>query len=95
MRPPRLTDEEVAVGLATRPLWFLENGQLTRTAEAKDFHTVMEWVDAIAEAAEAMDHHPDIDVRWVKLRVSVMTHDKGGLTTLDFELADRVDEICK
>ena len=56
--------------------------------------SVMQWVDAIAEVAESMDHHPDIDVRWVKLRVSVMTHDKGGLTALDFELADRVDAIC-
>ena len=57
-------------------------------------NAVMQWVDAIAEVAESMDHHPDIDVRWVKLRVSVMTHDKGGLTALDFELADRVDAIC-
>ena len=94
MRPSLLTDEEVAMLLAARPLWFLENGQLTRTAEAKDFPTVMQWVDAIAEVAESMDHHPDIDVRWVKLRVSVMTHDKGGLTALDFELADSVDAIC-
>jgi len=94
MRPPLLSDEEVALRLVDFPLWFLERGQLTRTAEAKDFASVMQWVDAIAEAAEAMDHHPDIDVRWTKLRVSVMTHDKGGLTTLDFELAARVDAIC-
>ncbi len=94
MRPPLLTEAEVAVKLESFPEWFLEQGQLTRTAEAKDFSTVMQWVDAIAEVAEAMDHHPDIDVRWTKLRVSVMTHDKGGLTTLDFELAERVDAIC-
>ncbi len=94
MRPPLLSDEEITSRLGARPLWFLENGQLTRTAEAKDFPTVILWVDAIAEVAEAMGHHPDIDVRWTKLRVSVMTHDKGGLTTLDFELAERVDEIC-
>lgn len=94
MRPPLLSDEEVALRLVDFPLWFLERGQLTRTAEAKDFASVMKWVDAIAEAAEDMDHHPDIDVHWTKLRVSVMTHDKGGLTNLDFELATRVDAIC-
>ena len=95
MRPVVLSDEEIATRLSTRPLWFLENGQLTRSAEAPDFPTVMRWVDAIAEVAEAMDHHPDIDVRWTKLRVSVKTHDKDGLTILDFELADRVDAICQ
>ncbi len=95
MRPPLLSDEEVAARLTTRPAWFIENGQLTRTAQAKDFPTVMQWVDAIAEVAEAMDHHPDIDVRWTKLRASVKTHDKDGLTTLDFDLAERVDEICQ
>ncbi|MDO8733148.1 MAG: 4a-hydroxytetrahydrobiopterin dehydratase [Actinomycetota bacterium] len=94
MRPTLLSDEEIAVMLTSFPLWFLEQGQLTRTAVAKDFHTAMQWVDAIAEVAEAMDHHPDIDIRWTKLRVSVMTHDKEGLTTLDFELAARVDRIC-
>ncbi|MDO9485575.1 MAG: 4a-hydroxytetrahydrobiopterin dehydratase [Actinomycetota bacterium] len=95
MRPPLLSDEEIASRLSTRPQWFLERGQLTRTAEAKDFPTVMQWVDAIAEVAEEMDHHPDIDVRWTKLRVSVKTHDKDGLTILDFALADRVDQICQ
>ncbi len=95
MRPPLLSDEEIASRLSTRPQWFLENGQLTRTADAKDFPTVIQWVDAIAEVAEEMAHHPDIDVRWTKLRVSVKTHDKDGLTILDFALADRVDQICQ
>lgn len=94
MRPTLLSDEDVAVMLVSFPLWYLEQGHLTRTAVAKDFHTVIEWVDAIAEVAAALDHHPDIDIRWTKLRVSVMTHDKGGLTTLDFDLAARVDAIC-
>lgn len=95
MRPPLLTDEEVAARLVDFPDWFLERGQLTRMLQAKDFTTVMQWVDDIAAAADAMDHHPDIDIRWTKLRVSVMTHDKGGLTSLDFELAEKVDAICQ
>lgn len=95
MRPPLLSDEEIAQRLVSHPQWFLENGQLTRTADAPDFPSVIAWIDRIAEVAEEMDHHPDIDVRWTKLRVSVMTHDRNGLTTLDFELADRVDQICR
>jgi len=95
MRPPLLSDDEVDLRLADLPAWFLEQGQLTCNFQAPDFPTVMRWVDAIAEAADKMDHHPDIDIRWTKLRVSMMTHDRGGLTRLDFELAAKIDQICQ
>ena len=51
-------------------------------------------VDEIAVIAEAMDHHPDLDIRWRTLRVALTTHDAGGVTQLDIELAHRIHEIA-
>jgi 4a-hydroxytetrahydrobiopterin dehydratase len=52
-------------------------------------------VVAIASAAETIDHHPDIDIRWTTLLISVTTHDRGGLTQLDIDLASTIDDICR
>lgn len=94
MRPPLMSDDEITTALAAAPAWQRDGEQITRTVTAPDFRTVIAWVVGIADAAELLDHHPDLDIRWTALRIAITTHDRGGLTVLDFRLAEQVDAIC-
>lgn len=89
-----LTDQDLA-NLATRlPAWQVGDGRLVRDIEAPTFPAAIEWVVMIAQAAEAMDHHPDIDIRWRRLHLELSTHSAGGrITDLDVTLAERIDAI--
>jgi len=89
-----LTDQDLA-NLATRlPAWQVGDGRLVRDVEAPTFPAAIEWVVMIAQAAEAMDHHPDIDIRWRRLHLELSTHSAGGrITDLDVALAERIDTI--
>ena len=70
------------------------DGRLVRDVEAPSFPVAIEWVVLIAEAAESMDHHPDIDIRWRRLHLELSTHSAGGrITDLDVALAQRIDAI--
>ncbi|MFC5665616.1 4a-hydroxytetrahydrobiopterin dehydratase [Kitasatospora misakiensis] len=91
MSRERLTEDEITAGLAGLPHWTREGDSIARTAEAPDFLAGIRMVVAVAEAGEAMDHHPDIDIRWRTLRFVLSTHSAGGLTALDLELAARID----
>lgn len=73
--------------------WRRDGDTIRRTVVAPDFRTAIAIVNDIAEQAEAMNHHPDIDIRWRTLHLALTTHDAGGLTELDFELAARIDAI--
>ena len=75
------------------PTWQVTEGQLVREIQAPTFAIAIKWVVAIAQAAEEMDHHPDIDIRWRTLRIALITHSTGCLTTLDVDLAHRIDAI--
>ena len=76
------------------PTWQVGEGRLVRDVEAPTFPAAIEWVVLIAEAAESMDHHPDIDIRWRRLHLELSTHSAGGrITDLDVALADRIDAI--
>ena len=90
-RPERLTDEQIAEGLRDVPQWHREGDALLRTLQAPDFPAGVRIVVAVAEAAEAMDHHPDIDIRWRTLHFALSTHDAGGITVLDLRLAADID----
>ncbi|WP_035794427.1 4a-hydroxytetrahydrobiopterin dehydratase [Kitasatospora mediocidica] len=92
-RPSRLTEDEITAGLAGLPGWRREGAVITRTADAADFPAAIRTVVEVAEAAEAMDHHPDIDIRWRTLTFALSTHSEGGLTSLDLQLAARIDEL--
>jgi len=89
-----LSEGEIA-GLGERlPGWQVVDGQLVLEVSAPDYLTAVDWVSAIGQAAEAMNHHPDIDIRWKNLRISVVTHDLGNkLSNLDVELAQKVNKI--
>jgi len=90
----RLDVEETARQLRELPGWSGDTTAIRATLEFPDFPAAVRAVDEIAVVAEAMNHHPDIDIRWRTLHVALTTHDAGGLTQLDVELAHRIDEIA-
>lgn len=77
------------------PEWAAEGGEIRRTFKWKDFAESMGFVNAVAELAEAENHHPDITIQWNKVTLSLSTHSKGGLTGMDFELAQKIDLLAK
>lgn len=89
--PDRLSEEEVENALIELPEWELQGRDIVRIYEFKNFAEAMEFVNVVAALAEADKHHPDIDIRWNKVRLKLSTHSKGGLTQLDFDLAERID----
>ncbi|MEV4612164.1 4a-hydroxytetrahydrobiopterin dehydratase [Kitasatospora sp. NPDC049258] len=95
MTRARLTDDEITAGLAGLPQWHREGDSIVRTAETASFPTAILVVDAVAQDAERLDHHPDIDIRWRTLRFVLSTHSEGGLTSLDLTLAALIDEALR
>ncbi len=91
MSSTRLSEEQIANALADLPQWTRTGEAITRTAETASFSTAIKVVDAVAEQAEALDHHPDIDIRWRTLTFLLTTHSSGGLTSLDITLAHLID----
>ena len=89
-----LTGEQVAALHADLPLWRIDDGMLVRDVQAPSFLRGIEFVVAIGSAAEALDHHPDIDIRWRHLLLALVTHSAGGrITDLDVTLARQIDQI--
>ena len=86
-----LGPDELAGTLADLPGWSGDASSLSRTFQAPDFKTAIRLVVAVAEDAEALDHHPDIDVRWRAVTFVLSTHSAGGVTAKDRELAHRID----
>lgn len=85
---------ELRAAQSNIPLWRRRGIVLHRTFEFSDFVQAMKFVKAVAKAAEKAQHHPDIDIRWNKVTLALTTHDSGGLTTKDFELAAHTDRIA-
>lgn len=77
--------------LAQHPEWSLDGETITRTFVFDDFVEAMGFVTKVAIAAEAADHHPDIDVRWNKVTLALTTHSEHALTAKDTDLAARAD----
>lgn len=91
----QLTDEEVERQLADLPLWTRKGDTIVATIEAPDFPAAIRIVADVADVAEEMNHHPDIDIRWRTTAWSLTTHDAGGLTQLDIEQAHRITQIAR
>src|SRR6059058_4166652 len=79
--------DEAKMRLKKVPEWELEKKHIERTFEFDDFTDAIDFVNAVAEVAEEEEHHPDIDIRFNKVRLVLSTHSNGGLTDLDFALA--------
>ncbi|MFD0638589.1 4a-hydroxytetrahydrobiopterin dehydratase [Catenulispora yoronensis] len=88
-----LEQEEIYRRLADLPEWSGGAEALTRTFTATDFLAGIALVDRVAAAAEDLDHHPDIDIRWRTLRFRLSTHSAGGVTDLDVELAHKIEAL--
>lgn len=89
----KLTSAQIKTALASVPDWKKQGASITRTFQFKDFPVAIKFVDSLAKIAEKEWHHPDIDIRWNKVRLILSTHDAGGLTEKDFELAKKFDAL--
>ena len=91
MAQPKLTDDEVRDGLAGLPGWSREGDEIVKVYELPTFMGAIDFVGRVAGLAEAANHHPDLDIRYRKVRVALSTHDSGGLTALDLALAGQIE----
>ena len=82
-----LSEVEISTQLASVPSWQVQQGELVKTFTFRDFRDSLVFVNKVGELAEKAGHHPDIDIRYNKVRLALVTHDAGGLTSKDFELA--------
>jgi 4a-hydroxytetrahydrobiopterin dehydratase len=83
--------EEIEAFVEAHPGWSRAGDAITRTYEHADFNEAMGFVTRVALAAEKADHHPDIDIRWNKVNLTLSTHSEGGVTPKDLDLADLCD----
>ncbi|MEK7370007.1 MAG: 4a-hydroxytetrahydrobiopterin dehydratase [candidate division NC10 bacterium] len=94
-RPPRLDDAEVAARLSALPGWTVEEGKLHQTFTFRDFPEAWRFMTAVAQEAEALDHHPEWLNIYSRVTVDLITHDAGGITELHFELASRMQVLAE
>jgi 4a-hydroxytetrahydrobiopterin dehydratase len=88
---PPLDETRIAERLATLSGWERSGDEIVQTFELPSFPEAIAFVTRIAERAEAANHHPDLDIRYRKVRVALSTHDAGGLTDQDFDLAAEIE----
>jgi 4a-hydroxytetrahydrobiopterin dehydratase len=94
VKPEPLSGDAVARGLATLPGWQLDGEAIVKTFDRGDFNGSIAFVNAIAAAANAADHHPDLAVAWNRVTVRLSSHDAGGITERDLRLARSVDALA-
>ena len=89
----KLSDAEITAGLSALPGWAREGDEIVKTFDCGSFPDAVAFVVRIGFFAERADHHPDLDVRWKRVRVALSTHDAGGLTAKDLALATEIEGI--
>ncbi len=89
----KLSQRQVDSRLAKRPLWSQNGDAIQRTFQFENFVGSMRFLNSVAEAAERVQHHPDILVRWNKVTLTLSTHDAGGITEKDMTFATDADQI--
>jgi 4a-hydroxytetrahydrobiopterin dehydratase len=94
MKASLLPEVEISQRLAAIPRWMEENSEIVRTFEFRDFVAALAFVNKVGDLAESKGHHPDIDIRWNKVKLALTTHDAGGLTSKDFDLAAEIDQAA-
>jgi 4a-hydroxytetrahydrobiopterin dehydratase len=88
-----LTDDQIDERLGDLSGWGREGDAISKTFENGDFVGSVEFARRLVEPAEDMGHHPDLEISWDKVKVSITNHAAGGLTAADFELAGRIDAL--
>lgn len=89
-----LTDAEIKQAITTLPGWQQHDKAIQRVFQFPDFKAAMQFVNKIAEAAEQANHHPDIDIRYNKVTMALISHDSGGVTKRDVGMARKINEIA-
>ena len=89
----KLTSSEIKTAMASVPDWKKRGAAITRTFEFKDFVAAIKFVNSAAKIAEKEWHHPDIDIRWNKVTLTLSSHEAGGLTKKDFTLAKKFNAL--
>lgn len=90
---PLLPENEIEAGLRARPDWQRDDGALVRTVRLASFRDAVTLVNRVADAAEAADHHPDIQISWRTVTFRLTTKASGGLTARDLEMASEIDRL--
>jgi 4a-hydroxytetrahydrobiopterin dehydratase len=90
----KLSEHGITAALERVPAWTEAGGQIQRTYQFADFLASMAFVEKVADYAERVQHHPDILIRYNKVTLSVSTHDAGGITEKDFDLAEAADAFA-
>jgi 4a-hydroxytetrahydrobiopterin dehydratase len=93
---PQVLDPQVVVDALTTadgPAWELIGGTLIKTVELQNFSEALAFVNEVGRLAEEADHHPDIDIRYNRVTLALLTHDAGGITQLDLDLALSIDGV--
>ncbi len=88
-----LDEEEIEAHLGELGGWTREGESIVREFDRGDFVGSVRFVDAIVAPAEELGHHPDLEISWATVKVTITTHSEGGLTAADFELAKRIDDL--
>jgi 4a-hydroxytetrahydrobiopterin dehydratase len=91
--PTTLSHERIAERLAELPEWHRRGNAIERSYDCGDFDGGVRFVNAVAAAASAANHHPDITLAWNRVTLTLCSHDAGGLTDRDFDLAKTIDEL--
>ena len=89
----KLTDTEITAGLAMLHGWSREGDAIVKHYGFKAFADGIRFVDRAAVAADAADHHPDIDIRWTKVTMRLSTHSQGGITAKDLAMAGEIERL--
>lgn len=88
-----LSEGEIEAKLGELSGWERAGEAIAKTFERGDFVGSVRFVASLVEPAEAMNHHPDLEISWDKVEVTISTHSEGGLTANDFELAAKIDAL--
>jgi 4a-hydroxytetrahydrobiopterin dehydratase len=89
-----LTRDEIARRLAGMTDWHHRGNAIEKVFYRGDFDGALRFVNAVAAAANAQDHHPDIGISWNRVTLTLSSHDAGGLTARDFRLAETIDQLA-
>jgi 4a-hydroxytetrahydrobiopterin dehydratase len=91
--PRRLTDPEIEARLGKLDGWTREGDFITKTFQFETFKSAMRFLNKVARVAEEQEHHPDVSLRYSRVKLSIQTHSEGGLTSWDFGLAKEIERI--
>lgn len=91
-----LSNEEIKIKIHSLDGWIHDSGQINKEFQFKDFQRALDFVNQIGAAAENLNHHPNIFIHsWNQVRITISTHDMGGVTQKDIQLAEQIQSIQK